>query len=55
MSLRLLLKDLLRTWDKEKAALEAGRVTASSCANDLSLELLQAKSYIHSTLSMKYG
>ena len=35
--------------------METGRVVASSRADDLALELLQAKSYIHSTLSMEYG
>ena len=43
------------TWDEERAALEASRFTASSQADDLALDLLQAKSYIHSTLSMEYG
>ena len=43
------------TWDKEKAALKAGKVTTSSRANDLALELLQAKTYIHSALDMEYG
>ena len=42
------------TWDEERAALEAGRVEASSRANGLGLELIQAKAYIHSTLSMEY-
>ena len=42
------------TWDEEKAALKAGRVTISSRANDLALELLQAKNYIHSALDMEY-
>ena len=43
------------TWDEERAALEVGRVAASSRADNLALELLQAKSYIYSTLSMEYG
>ena len=38
------------TWDKERAALEA-----SSRANGLALELVQARSYIHSTLGMEQG
>ena len=42
------------TWDEERATLEAGRVAASSKADDLALELLQARSYIHSALSMEY-
>ena len=37
------------TWDKERVALEAGR------ADGLALELVQARSCIHSTLSMEYG
>ena len=43
------------TWDKEKAALEAGRVTASTRVDDLELELLQVKYYIHAALDMEYG
>ena len=35
--------------------MEAGRVVASSRVDDLALELLQARSYIHSALSMGYG
>ena len=35
--------------------MEASRVEASSRANGLALELVQAKAYIHSTLSMEYG
>ena len=42
------------TWDEERAILEVGRVVASSRANDLALELLQAKSYIHFTLDIEY-
>ena len=42
------------TWDEEKAALKAGRVTTSNRANDLALELLQVKTYIHSALDMEY-
>ena len=42
------------TWDEERATLEAGRVAASSQADDLALELLQARSYIHSALSTEY-
>ena len=41
-------------WDEERAALEAGRAVASSRADELALELLQARSYIHSALSMEY-
>ena len=43
------------TWDEERATLEAGRAEASSKANGLALELVQARAYIHSTLSMEYG
>ena len=42
------------TWDEERAALEAGKAAASSRADDLALELLKARSYIYSTLSMEY-
>ena len=43
------------TWDEERAVMEASRAEASSRANGLALELVQAKAYIHSTLSMEYG
>ena len=43
------------TWDKERAALEASRAEASSKTEGLALELVEARAYIHSTLSMKYG
>ena len=43
------------TWDEERAALEVGRATASSRAYDLTLELLQVRSYIYSTLSAEHG
>ena len=42
------------TWDKERVALEAGRAEASSKVDSLALELVQAKAYVHSTLSMEY-
>ena len=45
---------LNHTWVEERAALEAGRVETSSRADGLALELVQAKAYIHSTLSMEY-
>ena len=38
------------TWDEEKATLEA-----SDRADGSALELVQARSYIHSTLSMEFG
>lgn len=37
------------TWDEERAAMEASKAEASSRANGLALELVQARSYIHST------
>ena len=40
---------LNHTWDEESAALEVGR------ADGLALELVQAKAYIHSTLSVEHG
>ena len=43
------------TWENERPALEADKAEASSKANGLTLELVQAKAYIHSTLSMEYG
>jgi len=43
------------TWDEERAVLEVGRATSSSQAYDLTLELLQARSYIYSTLSVEHG
>ena len=43
------------TWDEERTILEAGRAEASSRADGLALELVWARSYIHSTLSMEYG
>ena len=43
------------TWVEEKVALEASRVETSSRVDGLALELVQAKAYIYSTLSMEYG
>ena len=40
--------NLDHTWVEERTSLEAGR------ANGLALELVLAKAYIHSTLSMEY-
>jgi len=34
---------------------EASRTEASSRADDLALRLLEARSFIHSTLSLEYG
>ena len=42
------------TEDEERATLKAGKAAASSRADDLALELLQARSYIYSDLSMEY-
>ena len=42
------------TEGEERATLEAGKAAASSRADDLALELLQARSYIYSALSMEY-
>lgn len=54
MALTRIFATLDHSWDEERAALEVSKATASSRADDLALELLQARSYIHSTLSMKY-
>ena len=43
------------TWDEERAALEVGKAGASSRVDDLALELVQVRAYIHSTLSMEHG
>ena len=42
-------------WDEEQAELEADKAEASSRADGLTLERVQAKAYIHSTLRMVYG
>ena len=39
----------------EMVALEASRTKASSKVDGLALELVQARAYIHSSLSMEYG
>ena len=44
-----------QTSDKERAIMEASCAKASSKANDLALRLLEASSFIHSTLSLEYG
>ena len=44
-----------RTQDEERATLESSRDEAASKADGLALKLVQAKAYIHSTLSMEYG
>ena len=43
------------TWDEERTVLKADKAEASSKADGLVLELVQAKAYIDSTLSMEYG
>ena len=44
-----------QTKDEERAIVEAGQAEASSGADDLALRLLEARSFIHSTLSLEYG
>ena len=46
---------LYHTWDEERAALEVDRAEASSKADGLALELVQARAYIHSIWNMEYG
>ena len=41
--------------DEEKAIVEASCAKVSSKADDLTLRLLDARSFIHSTLSLEYG
>ena len=41
--------------DEEKAIVEASNAKVSSKADDLTLRLLDARSFIHSTLSLEYG
>ena len=43
------------SWDEERVVLEARRAKASNMADGLTLELVQARAYIHSTLSMEQG
>ena len=43
------------TWDEKRVAMEDGRAEACSRADGLVLELVQVRSYIHSTLSTEYG
>lgn len=40
--------------DEERAIVEASRAEASSKADDLTLRLLKARSFIHSSLSLEY-
>ena len=44
-----------QTSDEERAIVEASHAKASSKADDLELRLLEASSFIHSTLSLEYG
>ena len=41
--------------DEERAIVEASRIEVSSRADDLALRLLEARSFIRSTLSLEYG
>ena len=41
--------------DEERAIVEASHAEASSKADDLALKLLEARFFIHSTLSLEYG
>ena len=41
--------------DDERAIVEASRAKVSSKADDLALRLLEARSFIHPTLSLEYG
>ena len=41
--------------DGERVMLEASSAEVSSRADDLAMRLLQARSYIHSNLSLEYG
>ena len=40
--------------DKERAMIEASRAEASRRVDDLAMRILQARSYIHFTLSLEY-
>ena len=40
---------------EERAIMEASHAESSSRADDLALRLLETRSFIHSTLSLKYG
>ena len=44
---------LSKTRDKEKAIVKASHAEVSSRADDLAIRLMQATSYIHSTLSLE--
>ena len=41
--------------DEERAIVEASRAKVGSKADDLALRLLEARSFIHPTLSLEYG
>ena len=41
--------------DEERAIVEASHAEASNKADDLALKLLEARFFIHSTLSLEYG
>ena len=44
-----------QTSDEERTIVEASRTEASRKVNDLALRLLEARSFIHFTLSLEYG
>jgi len=44
-----------QTRDEERAIVAVNYVEVSSKVDDLALRLLEARSFIHSTLSMEYG
>ena len=44
-----------QTRDEERTIMEAGRAEASNKSDDLALRLLEARSFIHSSLSLEYG
>ena len=41
--------------NEERAIVEASQAEANNRADDLALRLLEARSFIHSTLSLEYG
>jgi len=44
-----------QTSDEERAIVEPSHTEASRKVNDLALRLLEARSFIHFTLSLEYG
>ena len=41
--------------NEERAIVEASQAEANNRADDLALRLLEARSFVHSTLSLEYG